>query len=131
MITARDIMVMDVVTVTKDTPICVAIDLLIRHNISGIPVVENDSTLVGVITERNILRLLDEPRGLDNGTVADFMTAPVVSFELHESVKTMCDFLIKKCIRRLPVTQDGRLVGIVSRRDIIRSITQTEGVMVA
>ncbi len=130
MITARDMMTMDVVTITGDTPIRVAIDLLIRHNISGIPVVRDDSTLVGIITERDILRLIDEPQSVNNGKVEDFMTTPVVSFELRSSVRKMCDFLAGKCMRRLPITQDGKLVGIVSRRDIIKSIMETEGAAV-
>lgn len=87
MIAARDIMTMDVVTVAGDTPIRVAANLLIRHNISGVPVVREDSTLVGIITEKDILKLLDKPHSLDNATVEDFKTKSVVSFELGKSVR--------------------------------------------
>jgi CBS domain-containing protein len=122
MITAREIMTMDVVTVREDTPIREAVELLLRHNISGLPVVRNSTTLVGILTEKDVLRLIDNPHHLEDKTVSDFMTTAVISFELDTSVQTMCACLRGPSIRRLPVTQNDELVGIVSRRDIIQTI---------
>ena len=128
MITAQDIMTMDVVTVRENTPIREAIELLLRHNISGVPVVRDDTTLVGILTEKDVLILLDKPDDLKNKIVADFMTTAVLSFELNATIQTICACLRGPSIRRLPVTQNGRLVGIVSRRDLIMSIMKTEGI---
>jgi len=124
MTAARDIMTMDVITVREDTPIREATELLLRNNISGVPVVRGRTTLVGILTEKDVLILLDKPQELEDKTVADFMTTAVLSFELDASIQTICACLRGPSIRRLPVTQDGELVGIVSRRDIIKSFMQ-------
>ena len=131
MVTARDIMTMDVITVREDTPIRDAVELLLRHNISGVPVVRGRATLIGILTEKDVLRLLDKPQDLQGKAVADFMTTAVLSFELDASIQTICACLRGPSIRRLPVTQNGELVGIVSRRDIIKSIMRMAEATVA
>jgi CBS domain-containing protein len=126
MLTARDIMTRDVVCVKTDTPIRTALELLVEHNISGIPVVEDDMTLVAIISERDILRLFDATGDVEGKTVSDFMTQPAVFFEEHESISDVCQCLADNHFRRVPVSSHGVLVGIVSRRDIIKNIMHTK-----
>ena len=84
------------------------------------PVIEDDMTLVGVITEKDALKLFFADGDDQNKTVEFFMTQPAVSFGMSESLESICDFLMAKHFRRVPVVSTkGKLVGIISRPDII------------
>ena len=120
MLTAGDLMTDDVVSVKKDTPIYEALELLRKNDITGMPVVEDDLTLVGVITEKDVLRLFFNEADSQNKTVDLFMTQPAVSFGEDESLESVCDVLMVRYFRRVPVVSaKGKLVGIISRPDII------------
>ena len=120
MLTAGDFMTNDVVSVNKDTPIYEALDLLRKNDITGMPVIEEDMTLVGVITEKDVLDLFYAEGEDQNETVDFFMTKPAVSFGEDESLESVCDFLMVKYFRRVPIiSAKGKLVGIISRPDII------------
>ena len=109
-----------VISVTKDTPIYEALVLLRKNDITGMPVIEDDMTLVGVITEKDALKLFFADGDDQNKTVEFFMTQPAVSFGMSESLESICDFLMAKYFRRVPVVSTkGKLVGIISRPDII------------
>jgi len=81
MLKAKDIMTENVVSVKKDTPIYEALDLLVKYNITGIPVVREDMILVGVLSEKDVLRLFYAHEDEEEGTVNDFMTQPAVHFD--------------------------------------------------
>jgi CBS domain-containing protein len=120
MLTAGDLMTDDVVSVNKDTPIYEALELLRKNDITGMPVIEDDMTLIGVITEKDVLKLFFTEGDDQNKTVDSFMTQPAVSFGEDESLESVCDVLIVKHFRRVPVVSTkGKLVGIISRPDII------------
>jgi len=116
---AKDIMTENVVSVKKDTPIYEALELLAKYNITGIPVVREDMILVGVLSEKDVLRLFYAHEDEEEGTVNDFMTQPAVHFDEKESLLDICDCLTNNYFRRVPVTSEGKLVGIISRKDII------------
>jgi len=122
MLKAKDIMTKQVISVKKDTPVLEAVELLWRNDITGIPVVENDMTLVGVVTEKDLLRLLYADEDLKNKTVGSFMTQPAVHFDEDEALPDVCDCLMNYFLRRVPVTSKGKVVGIISRADIIGCI---------
>ena len=124
MLKAKDIMTENVVSVKKDTPIYEALELLAKYNITGIPVVREDMILVGVLSEKDVLRLFYAHEGEEEGTVNDFMTQPAVHFDEKESLLDICDCLTNNYFRRVPVTSEGKLVGIISRKDIIDYILQ-------
>ena len=120
MLTAGDFMTKKVISVTKDTPIYDALELLRKNDITGMPVIEDDMTLVGVITEKDVLNLFFTEDDSQNKTVDFFMTRPAISFGEDESLESVCDFLMVKYFRRVPVVSTkGKLVGIISRPDII------------
>lgn len=120
MLTAGDFMTKKVVSVKKDTPIYEALGLLRKNDITGMPVIEDDTTLIGVITEKDVLGLFFADEDEKNKTVDFFMTRPAVSFGVNESLESVCDFLMVKYFRRVPVVSTkGKLVGIISRPDII------------
>jgi CBS domain-containing protein len=124
MLKAKDIMTENVVSVKKDTPIYKALELLAKHDISGIPVVREDMILVGVLSEKDVLSLFYAHEDEEEKTVSDFMTQPAVHFDEDESLLDVCDCLANNYFRRVPVTSQGKLVGIISRKDIIDYILQ-------
>ena len=80
MLKAKDIMTGEVISLKKDAPIFEAVELLAKNSITGIPVVEDDMTLVGILTEKDVLRLFYASKDMENKTVNDFMTPPAVHF---------------------------------------------------
>ncbi len=124
MLRARDIMNTNVISVKKDTPIFEAVELLVGNNISGLPVVEDDMTLTGVLSEKDVIELFYDSEQAEDKTVNDYMTYPAVHFEENNALMNICDFLVKNIFRRVPVTSDGKLVGIISIQDILNTILQ-------
>jgi CBS domain-containing protein len=123
MLKAKEIMTTDVVSVTKETPIYEAMELLIKNEITGMPVVDEEMTLVGVISEKDCLRLFYADEEEKNKTVQYFMTQPAVHYNENDSLKTVCDFMMINYFRRVPVTsKKGQVVGILSRPDVIKHI---------
>lgn len=124
MLRARDIMSKDTICVKKDTPIFEAVKLLIENNISGLPVVEDNMTLVGILSEKDAVEVFYESEQTESKTVNDYMTYPAVYFEENNALVNICDFLVKNIFRRVPITSQGKLVGIISIQDILNSILQ-------
>ncbi|MHC4168462.1 MAG: CBS domain-containing protein [Planctomycetota bacterium] len=124
MIQAREIMTEEVICVRKDTPVIEAIELMASRHITGIPVVEEDMTLVGILTEQDILRLFHTFDEEKNRKVEQFMTQPAVHFAVNEPLMDICFCLRDNDIRRVPVTSEGKVVGVISRSDIIQYILQ-------
>ena len=121
MVKAKAIMTTSVVAVTKDTDIYQAIRTMVANDVTGLPVVAEDQTLVGVVTEKDVLSLLyniaDHP-----GTVEDFMTRDVVAFDHDDDLLDIAERLGVNDFRRVPILEHGKLIGIVSRKDVIRHI---------
>ncbi|MBW7992752.1 MAG: CBS domain-containing protein [Planctomycetes bacterium] len=124
MLEAKDIMTRKVVCTTQDTPVVDAIRLMAENNITGIPVVEDDMTLLGIISEQDVLRLFHTHEDEKGRTVSDFMSHPAIHFEQNEPLLDVCYCLRDNTIRRVPVTSNGKLVGIVSRSDMIKCILE-------
>jgi len=128
MLTAKDVMNSDVIAVKKNTSILRAMELMLEKKISGMPVVEDDMTLVGVITEMDVVNLaysiIYDSGDLENKKVRHFMTDRVISFDKDDNLFDVCDFLAKNLFRRVPITSAGKVVGIISVPDIIKYILQ-------
>ena len=125
MLKAKDIMTKDVIFVKKETPIYEAMELMRKNDITGMPVIEDDMTLVGVITEKDVIRLFYADEDEKNKTVGFFMTRPAVSYKENESLRSVCDFMMINYFRRVPViSKKGKVVGIISRPDIIDYIIE-------
>lgn len=143
---AKDIMTRNVVTVTTEHTVNQVIELLMEKNISGMPVVDKEGKVVGIVTEGDLIyrskkleipryfTILDSYIFLDNTKkmedqirkmvgyrVSDIMTKEVVTVEADETVEEIATIMTKKNVNRVPVTENGLLVGIVTRRDIIRA----------
>ena len=124
MLEAKDIMTRNVVCIKKNIPVVDAIRLMSKNNITGIPVVEDDMTLIGILSEQDVLRLFHTYEDEKDRTVNDFMTQPAIHFEEEERLLDICYCLRDNSIRRVPVTSNGKVVGVISRSDILKCILQ-------
>jgi CBS domain-containing protein len=125
MIKVKDIMTKNVLSVKRETPIYEAVETLLKNEITGMPVIEADMTLSGVITEKDCLKLFYANEDEKNKTVEYFMTRPAVYYKENDSLQTICDFMMINYFRRVPViSKEGIVVGIISRPDVLKYILQ-------
>ena len=89
--------------------------------ISGLPVVDSEKTLVGMVTEFDLVRALRADTDLGETSVDELMTRDVISVEADTSIEEVMEILERERILRLPVVSDGNLVGVVSRTDILEA----------
>lgn len=117
-------------TLAPDTRILAAVDFLLRHRVTGAPVVDWKGKLLGIITETDLLRLVTEgiqaqpPTG---ATVADYMTTEVVTVEPHTDIYFVAGVFLGNAFRRLPVVENGKIVGAITRFDLLRAIQAVSG----
>lgn len=123
---AKDHMTVAPVTLKRDTGIFEAIKALIDRSISGATVVDDDGNVVGVISEMDCLQaiLSGTYHGEVGGTVGDIMTAEVESVDESISVLDAAQKLIDGHRRRFPVVKNGKFVGQISCRSILRAVIQ-------
>lgn len=127
MLEAKTIMNSDVVTVKKDASLYETINILIENSISGLPVLDDNDNLVGIISEKDILHLLVDQNVTDDCKVSDYMSKNVISFGPEESILTISEFFIKNPFRRVPIIDDGKVIGVIARRDVIELILKLRG----
>jgi CBS domain-containing protein len=118
---AAEIMTQPVVSVPPDALLTEAIKLLLRHHLSGLPVVGRDGMLVGIITEHDVMNLALSGNAADT-RVDEAMTAEVISMPPDAPMTSLINCLTTRRLRRVPIVQDGKVIGIVSRRDILREM---------
>ena len=143
----RDIMTTDPISVREDTLLKEAARIMVRHKVSGLPVIDPDGHLVGIVTEGDFLRqaasrgpnrmsLLDALFG-DAGptspaaeTVGEVMTDKVITITPDASLGEAARLMAGRGIKRLPVIDDdGKLDGIISRADIVNAFTKPDDVV--
>ena len=112
---AEDVMTTRVITVTERQTKQQAARLLSQHRISGLPVVNADHVVVGVVTEYDVI-------SKEGKTVGEIMTRGVISVTPDTDLEVVRHILVHERIKRLPVLDQGRLVGIVSRADLVREV---------
>ncbi|QQQ80173.1 CBS domain-containing protein [Saccharothrix sp. 6-C] len=139
---AQDLMTRAVVTAQPGTAAKDAARLLVEHGFTTLPVVDGGDRLVGVVAEADLLRnrVLPDPRTFVHGqppeplapastTVAEVMTTDVVAVDPRMHVAELSKLMLDKHLRTVPVVRDGVLVGVVSRRDLLRMIAREDDVI--
>jgi CBS domain-containing protein len=121
---AKDAMNTKVVSIRPEATIEEAIRLLLKHDVSGVPVVDAKGNLCGIISEFQLLEVVYDPN-LKGAQVQGFMTRDVMTIDESTLLATVANLFIVHRIRRVPVVRNGRVVGIVSRRDLLRYIIET------
>ena len=124
MLTAREIMIEDIVTINPDASVKDAIELLLLQRISGLPVTDDDGHLVGVITEFALLAIAYDHL-VQQDQVAQHMTTNVLTVEADDPINKVADLCILHRVRRVPVMLEGRLAGLISRRDVLKALYET------
>ena len=139
-------MTRDVVSVTPDTPIKDVATVLTQRGISGVPVCDADGTVVGVLSEADLLVKQGGPQRVSGGLFAwlvetasapdiaklrrphagEAMTAPAITAEPETPAAEAARTMVERGVNRLPVVEDGRLVGIVTRADLVRLFTRSD-----
>lgn len=122
---ARDVMQRTVVTIPPDANVGQAIDRLLQHGVSGLPVVDSRGNLVGIITEFQLIRAIHQPE-IKEEAVRDLMTRDVLVVKEETDLAVVAKIMEKHRVRRIPVTRNGKMVGIISRRDLLRYLSTNE-----
>ncbi len=148
---AKNIMTKDVITVSPDTSVEELGRLFIEKNISGAPVLDNDGTLFGIVTENDLIRkerpfhiptiirifdaiipidsdskVKEEIRKMAATTVADICTRDVITVDENATLSEIAELMSEKKVHLLPVMSKGRLVGIIGKKDVIRAISEMQ-----
>ena len=145
---AGDVMTREVVTIGPDTPVLQIVQLLLSRGISGVPVIDEAGALLGVVSQGDLLRRVEigteKRRGgwraffigtatlaeeyvRSHGTIArDIMTRDVISVSRDASLADIADLREQKRIKRVPVLEDGKLVGIISRSNLLRAFASQQ-----
>lgn len=148
MMTVRDVMTRSVISVRPVTPMREVARLLSSHGISGLPVVDDAGVIVGVVSEADLLvkeqgrdalphrplaRLIgDSPETrtlvakLEATTAGGAMTSPPITITPGRTIADAAAMMTARHINRLPVIEEGRLVGIVTRADLVRAYVRTD-----
>ncbi|MBW6462992.1 MAG: CBS domain-containing protein [Firmicutes bacterium] len=155
MLLARDIMTAPTISINQGKTVKVALDLLAEHNISGLPVVDDDENVVGVISGSDIMRYSQNKKVLPSSStsfwvspysetddiatirngfealhrtiIKDVMTKKVYTANFDTPISEVAQLMIKRKINRVPVvTDDKKLAGIISRADLVKFMAETE-----
>jgi len=144
---ACDIMTSNVITVKKDTLLTELAKILYEHHINGVPVVDDDGALIGIICESDLIRrdrklhiptaiaifdwvlYLQGPKALEKEirrigatTVGDLYTKDVITVSEKTPVEEIATIMSQKRVYTIPVTDEGRLVGVIGKSDLIRAL---------
>jgi len=148
MLTVKNIMTRDPITVSPDTEIVYAAKLLLEKGINGIPVVDKEGELVGIICQSDLIAqqkrlpipsiftLLDgfiplastkhfekAVQKIAATTVADAMTPNPVTVQTDTSIEELASLMVDKSFHTLPVVDEGKLVGVVGKEDVLKTLT--------
>lgn len=117
-------MAANLTTFSPDMDIMQAVDTLVQKRISGAPVVDEHGNLVGMLSERDCVRVTLHASyyGEAAGTVSDYMVKDVESIDGEMSIPELAQLFVDKPFRRYPVVEDARLVGQISIRDVLRAM---------
>ena len=140
----RELMTRDVATVGESAPLKEVARLMVERGVSGVPVVNSEGLVLGVVSEADLIAkaasrpesagplgtllisdAIDE-RHLSATTAAEAMSTPPVTIDVDRSVGEAARLMVEHRVNRLPALNDGRLVGIVSRADLVRAFTRSD-----
>ncbi len=147
MLTAKDIMCKTVITVEKNTPISELAELFVEYNINGIPVVDDDEKVIGIVTQGDLIEqnknlhiptvitLFDavlflesekkfesDVKKLTGNKVGDIYSADAVTVSVDAEISEIATIMAEKDVHTLPVTDGDKLVGVIGKLDLIRGM---------
>jgi CBS domain-containing protein len=120
---AKDVMTRDIITVSPSTKVKNLANILIKNQISGAPVANRDGKILGIVSEADILA----KKGKDAKAI---MSKKVISVRQDASVEEIAQLMVTHAIKRLPVMDGSKIIGIVSRADIVNAIAMGEHIAI-
>ena len=120
---ARDIMTKDIITVAPTMTVKLLAETLVKNQVSGAPVAGKNGKIIGIVSEADIIA----KKGKD---VRSIMSKKVISIPDDVSVEEIAQLMTTHCIKRVPVMHDAKVIGIVSRADIVSAIARGEHVAI-
>jgi CBS domain-containing protein len=148
----RDVMTRPVLSARTETPLMDVARILVEHRISGLPVVDAAGRVLGVVSEGDLLVKGQDPDAVhhrplarifgESGetrqllakaearTAGDAMTSPAITIDASKPVNVAATIMVQRKVNRLPVTEDDRLVGIVTRADVVKTFVRTDDELV-
>lgn len=120
----RDFMATELITFSPDTQIETAIEIFLANKISGAPVIDNAGNLVGILSEKDCMKTLFESSYYNNlgGHVKEYMSTELITVDVHDTLSNIANKFIQSRFRRFPVMEGEKLVGQISRRDVLRAM---------
>ncbi|QFU89940.1 HPP family protein [Amycolatopsis sp. YIM 10] len=133
---ARELMTSPVITVRPTTSAKEAASLLAEHGFTALPVIDEDDRLIGIVTEADLIRdrvprdtryqRRETPRPVPDLDVASLMTSPAVAMGSGADVADLCRALLDDRIRAMPIVDGSTVIGIVTRRDVLRALARSD-----
>lgn len=119
----RDYMTTRLVSFAPDTNVVEAMDSFLKNRISGAPIVDAEGNMVGILSEVDLMQVVVQDSYYDEsiGIVSDYMRTEVDTIDPEMDIYTLAEKFIKEHRRRYPVVSNGKLVGQISRRDVLRA----------
>jgi CBS domain-containing protein len=126
---ARDYMTRHLITLTPDMEVMHAVGIFVERQISGAPVLDPTGNLVGMLSEKDCMRIALSAGyyGEWGGRVAEYMHSPVATIDADMPIVEVAQLFAEREYRRYPVLEDARLVGQLSRSDVLRALQQLAG----
>jgi len=121
----RDVMNKDVIAIQPEATVGEAIELLLQHSLSGLPVVDEQGLLAGIISEFQLIEAIHHPE-IKHQAVRELMTKDVIVVKEETALAVVAKMIRHHHLRRIPVVRNGKVVGIIARRDLLRYITMNE-----
>jgi predicted transcriptional regulator len=110
----------------KDDKIFSAIKILVKKQLSGAPVTDNKNKILGFLSEKDCLQISHQIKYYNDhsGIVADYMTVNVICLESSDSIFKAIELFIQKGFHSLPIVEDGKLIGILDRHTVLKSVSK-------
>jgi CBS domain-containing protein len=128
-VAAREYMSASLVTFHPDMDVLQAIQALVEHRISGAPVVDETGNVVGVLSQKDCLKVALSAGyyGESGGRVSEFMSRNARTVDADTSILEVAEMFMQDEYRRYPVMEDNRLIGQISRHDVLRALATLRG----
>ena len=122
----RDYMATELIVLAPGQDVLRAMQVMLEQRISGAPVVDDRGNLVGILTQRDCLTVAFQTgyHGQVAGSVAEYMSAPVETVPAESSLVELIELFYGSPYRRFPVVEGSQLVGLISRRDVLRAVLE-------